>query len=113
MPALPESELGLLPELDGLDVVEVACRTGYVSGVARAPRARRIGLDNSGRQLSTARAFQREFDLRFRLSTATPNARLCGMRVSTSRSQSAGPRFGATRTDRSPEPARLLRPGGA
>jgi SAM-dependent methyltransferase len=64
---VPESELGLLPELEGIDVAELGCGTGYVSSWLARRRARPVGLDNSGRQLATARAFQREFDLRFPL----------------------------------------------
>ena len=64
---VPESELRLLPEMDGLDVVELGCGTGYVSAWLARRGARPVGLDNSARQLATARMFQREFDLRFPL----------------------------------------------
>ena len=64
---VPESELHLLPELDGLDVVEFGCGTGYVSAWLARRGARPVGLDNSGRQLATARQFQREFGLTFPL----------------------------------------------
>ena len=64
---VPESELRLLPELDGRDVVELGCGTAYVSAWLARRGARPVGLDNSGRQLATARALQSEFDLRFPL----------------------------------------------
>jgi SAM-dependent methyltransferase len=64
---VPESELHLLPEFDGLDVVELGCGTGYVSAWLARRGARPVGLDNSERQLATARMFQHEFDLRFPL----------------------------------------------
>lgn len=64
---VPESELGLLPDVDGLDVVELGCGTGYVSAWLARRGARPVGLDNSGRQLATAKAFQDEFGLRFSL----------------------------------------------
>ncbi len=64
---VPESELGLLPDVDGLDVVELGCGTGYISAWLDRRGARPVGLDNSGRQLATAKAFQDEFDLRFPL----------------------------------------------
>ena len=47
-------------------------RTSWASehvswGIWHVPCARPVGLDNSGRQLATARAFQDEFDVRFPL----------------------------------------------
>jgi SAM-dependent methyltransferase len=62
-----ESELRILPELDGVDVVELGCGTGYVSAWLARRGARPVGVDNSFRQLSTARTFQREFNLSFPL----------------------------------------------
>jgi SAM-dependent methyltransferase len=64
---VPESELHILPELEGLDVVELGCGTGYVSSWLARRGARPVGLDNSARQLATARMFQQDFDLRFPL----------------------------------------------
>jgi len=64
---VPESELGLLPDVEGLDVVELGCGTGYVSSWLARRGARPVALDNSGRQLATAASFQREFDLGFPL----------------------------------------------
>jgi SAM-dependent methyltransferase len=65
--SVPESELGLLPDVDGLDTVELGCGTGYVSAWLARRGARPVGLDNSSRQLATARMLQAEFDLRFPL----------------------------------------------
>jgi SAM-dependent methyltransferase len=64
---LPESELELLPDVRGLDAVELGCGTGYVSSWLSRRGARAIGLDNSGRQLGTAQTFQEEFGIRFPL----------------------------------------------
>jgi ubiquinone/menaquinone biosynthesis C-methylase UbiE len=64
---VPESELGLLPDVKGLDVVELGCGTGYVSSWLARRGARVFGLDNSARQLQTAKMFQGEFDLHFPL----------------------------------------------
>jgi SAM-dependent methyltransferase len=64
---VPESELRLLPDVRGLDVVELGCGTGYVSSWLARRGARPVGLDTSGRQLSTARSFQEEFGLAFPL----------------------------------------------
>ena len=63
----PEDELQLLPDVDGLDVVELGCGTGYFSSWLARRGARPVGLDNSSKQLASARAFQREFDMPFPL----------------------------------------------
>jgi SAM-dependent methyltransferase len=62
---VPESDLGLLPDVRGLDVVELGCGTGYVSSWLSRRCARALGLDNTGKQLATARMFQEEFGIRF------------------------------------------------
>jgi SAM-dependent methyltransferase len=64
---VPEAELGLLPEVRGLDAVELGCGTGYVSSWLSRRGARPVGLDNSGNQLARARTFQEEFGIRFPL----------------------------------------------
>ena len=64
---VPEEELHLLPTLDGLDVVELGCGTGYFSSWLAQRGANPIGLDNSSRQLANARILQREFDVPFPL----------------------------------------------
>ena len=63
----PESELRLLPDVAGLDAIELGCGTAYVSAWLMRRGARMVGLDNSSNQLATARRFQAEFDLRFPL----------------------------------------------
>jgi SAM-dependent methyltransferase len=65
--SVPESEVGLLPDVSGLDVVELGCGTGYVSAWLARRGARPVGLDNSARQLATARRLQEEFDVWFPL----------------------------------------------
>lgn len=62
-----ESELGLLPDLDGKSTLEVGCGTGYVSAWLTRRGADAVGLDNPWRQLSTARLLQEEFNLPFPL----------------------------------------------
>ncbi len=64
---VPETELKLLPDATGLDVVELGCGTGYISAWLARRGGRCIGLDNSAKQLDTARMLQREFDLPFPL----------------------------------------------
>jgi SAM-dependent methyltransferase len=64
---VPESDIGMLEGVEGLDAVELGCGTAYVSAWLARRGARPIGLDNSPKQLETARRFQDEFDLRFPL----------------------------------------------
>ncbi len=64
---VPEAQLGLLPDLAGLDAVELGCGTGYVSSWLARRGARPVGIDNSPAQLASARGFQREFGLEFPL----------------------------------------------
>jgi SAM-dependent methyltransferase len=65
---IAQSEAPMLPDdMAGLDVLELGCGTGYVSAWAARAGARPVGLDNSGRQLATARRMQEEFGLRFPL----------------------------------------------
>ena len=63
----PESELRLLPDVSGLDAIELGCGTAYVSAWLMRRGARVVGLDNSMKQLATARLLQEEFGLRFPL----------------------------------------------
>jgi SAM-dependent methyltransferase len=62
-----ESQLHLLPDVSGLDAVELGCGTGYISSWLKRRGARVVGLDNSSKQLATARSFQEEFGVRFPL----------------------------------------------
>src|SRR5579871_2518277 len=64
---LPESELHLLPDVAGRDVIELGCGTAYVSSWLARRGARVVGIDNSPAQLQTARALQEEFGLAFPL----------------------------------------------
>ncbi|MGH2386984.1 MAG: class I SAM-dependent methyltransferase [Chloroflexota bacterium] len=64
---LPETEVGILPEVAGLDVIELGCGTAYVSSWLMRRGARVVGIDNSAEQLKTARALQAEFGLSFLL----------------------------------------------
>lgn len=63
----PDAEVGMLPAVDGLDVVELGCGTAYVSAWLARRGGRVVGLDNSSAQLATARALQHEFELSFPL----------------------------------------------
>ena len=65
--SVPESEVGMLDDVDGLDAIELGCGTGYVSAWLARRGANPVGLDNSPVQLGTARRFQEEFGLTFPL----------------------------------------------
>jgi SAM-dependent methyltransferase len=77
----PESELHLLPDLAGLDAIELGCGTAYVSAWLMRRGARVIGLDNSSNQLACSR---RSSVLASRSCTPTLNARPSRTRASTS-----------------------------
>jgi ubiquinone/menaquinone biosynthesis C-methylase UbiE len=65
---LPESELHLLPELDGVKAIELGCGTAYVSSWLVRRGARVVGMDISSRQLATAASLQNEYGIRFPLA---------------------------------------------
>ena len=68
---IPESELGLIPDVEGKDVLELGCGTAYWSAWLARRGARVVGLDNSEQQLETARLLQQEFELEFPLIHAS------------------------------------------
>jgi SAM-dependent methyltransferase len=109
---IPESELRVLPDVEGKDVIELGCGTAYWSAWLARRGARVVGLDNSERQLETARRLQGEHDLEFPLIHASAEAvplRDAGFDLAVSE-------YGACLwCDPDlwiPEAARLLRPGG-
>lgn len=56
--AVPERDLGILGDVRGLDVAELACGTAYVSAWLARQGARPVAVDLSGEQLATARRLQ-------------------------------------------------------
>jgi SAM-dependent methyltransferase len=66
-----EAEVRALPEVDGLDVVELGCGTAYISAWLARRGARPTGVDLSENQLATARALQQEHGLDFPLIYAS------------------------------------------
>ena len=68
---VPESSLGTLGDVDGLDVVELGCGTAYVSAWLARRGARPVGVDVTPAQLETARRCQDEFGLDFPLVEAS------------------------------------------
>jgi SAM-dependent methyltransferase len=110
--SIPESELRLLPDVAGMDTVELGCGTAYFSGWLARAGARPVGVDASARQLSLARALQDEHGLDFPLVHADAEA----VPYPDDRFDLALSEYGASSwcdPDRwVPEAARLLRPGG-
>jgi SAM-dependent methyltransferase len=109
---VPESELDVLPDVNGLDVIELGCGTGYISAWLARLGARPVGIDNSPRQLETARRLQDEHDLHFPLmlgnaeSVPLPDASF-DLAIS-----EYGAAIWADPYRWIPEASRLLRPGG-
>lgn len=65
---IPETELSLLPgDMTGMDAIELGCGTGYVSAWMTKRGARCVGIDNSERQLETAKRLASEHDVELEL----------------------------------------------
>jgi SAM-dependent methyltransferase len=67
---LPETELGLLGDVSGLDIVELACGTAFLSASLARVGARPVGVDLSPAQLATAQRCQHHHDVHFPLIEA-------------------------------------------
>ena len=110
--SIPESEVGLLPSVTGLDVIELGCGTAYVSAWLARRGARPVGIDNSPRQLETARRMQHKHGIEFPLllgyaeQVPLPDASF-DLAIS-----EYGAAIWADPYRWIPEAARLLRPGG-
>ena len=109
---LPEREVRALPAVADRDVVELGCGTAYWSAWLARRGARVIGLDNSSRQLVTARALQQEHGLVFPLIHADAEQ----VPLPDARYDLALSEYGASIWCDPyrwiPEAARVLRPGG-
>ena len=107
-----ERELRVLPDVAGLDAIELGCGTAYWSAWLARRGARPVGIDNSERQLETARRLQREHGLEFPLIHASAEA----VPLDDAGFDLAFSEYGACLwCDPElwiPEAARLLRPGG-
>ena len=71
---LPERDLRVLPDVDGKDVIELGCGTAYWSAWMARRGARVVGIDNSEKQLETARALLNAVDQSLGSSIATREA---------------------------------------
>jgi len=67
---IPESELNALGDVEGLDVVDLGCGTGYFSAWLARRGARPVGVDPTPAQLETARRMQQQTGLEFPLLEA-------------------------------------------
>jgi len=110
--AVPEADLGVLGDVRGLDVAELACGTAYFSAWLARAGARTVAVDLSGEQLASARRLQRV------VGPVFPLVQGDGERVPL-----ASGRFDLVVSEHGaaawcdperwlPEAARLLRPGG-
>jgi len=68
---VPEEDVRILPDVNGLDVIDLGCGTGYWCAWFARLGARPVGLDLSESQLATARELQREHGLEFPLVHAS------------------------------------------
>jgi SAM-dependent methyltransferase len=65
---IPEQELRILPrDMSGLDAIELGCGTAYVSAWMARRGARVVGIDNSERQLQTARRLAKQHGIELTL----------------------------------------------
>jgi SAM-dependent methyltransferase len=71
---VPEAQVGALPDVHGMDVVELGCGTAYVSAWLARRGARPTGVDLTEAQLATARRMQAEHGPEFPLVHASAEA---------------------------------------
>jgi SAM-dependent methyltransferase len=110
--AIPESELHVLGEVAGKDVLELGCGAAQWSIFLAKRRARPVGLDNSRMQLSHARRLMSEAGVRFPIVQASAEAvPLAAGRFDIVFCDHGGMSF-ADPTRTIAEAFRLLRPGG-
>ena len=110
---VPDSQLRLLPDnIEGLETIELGCGTAYVSAWLARRGARPVGIDNSPKQLETARSMQQKHDLHFPLLLGNAEA----VPYPDASFDLAISEYGAALWCDPylwiPEAARLLRPGG-
>jgi SAM-dependent methyltransferase len=110
--AIPDSEVGALGDVAGLDVVELGCGTAYFSAWLAKRGAHPVAVDPTPAQLATARRLMRNFGIEFPLVEAPGEAvPLPDASFDVALSE-YGASFWADPAVWLPEAARLLRPGG-
>jgi ubiquinone/menaquinone biosynthesis C-methylase UbiE len=108
----PESDLDVLGDVAGLDIVELGCGTAYFSAWLARRGARVVGVDPTPAQLATARRMQQQTGLEFPLVDATgENVPLPDDSFDLVLSE-YGASIWADPYQWIPEAARLLRPNG-
>lgn len=108
----PESELNVLGGVDGLDIVDLGCGTGYFCAWLARRGARVVGVDPTPAQLETARRMQQATGLEFPLLEAVgEDVPLPDASFDLALSE-YGASIWADPSRWIPEAARLLRPGG-
>jgi SAM-dependent methyltransferase len=110
--SIPESELNILGDVAGKDVIELGCGTAYFGAWLAKRGARVTGVDITPAQLETARRMQRETGVELRLVEADAAA----VPLPDESFDLAVSEYGASiwvdPYKWIPEAARLLRPGG-
>ena len=69
--AVPETEVGQLGDVRGLDIVDLGCGTGYFAAWFAKRGGRPVGIDVTHAQLDTARRLQAETGIEFPLIEAS------------------------------------------
>ena len=109
---VPESEVAVLGDLSGLDVLDLGCGVAYFSAWLARRGARVVGLDVTPAQLATARRMQAESGLAFPLVEASAES----VPLADASFDLVLSEYGASiwcdPAAWIPEAARLLRPGG-
>lgn len=111
--SVPEDELHVLPDMHGLDVIELGCGTAYFGAWLKKCGARRVvGIDVTPAQLDTAREMNAEFGLGLEFIEGNAEA----VPLPDASFDVAFSEYGASIWCDPylwiPEAARLLRPGG-
>jgi SAM-dependent methyltransferase len=109
---VPESELGALGDVAGLDVVELGCGTAYLAARLAKLGARPVGVDPTPAQLATARRLMEETGIEFPVVEAPAEAVPLPDETFDLAVSEYGASLWAVPERWVPEAARLLRPGG-
>ncbi|HWC14229.1 MAG TPA: class I SAM-dependent methyltransferase [Actinomycetota bacterium] len=109
---IPESQLRLLPDVTGRDVLEIGCGAAYLCAWLSQRGARVTGIDPTASQLQLATRFQREFDLHFSLVAGVGEMLPFPDEAFDVAISEYGAAIWADPYAWVPEAARVLRPGG-
>jgi len=110
---LPDRDVRMLPDdMTGLDAIELGCGTGYVSGWMARRGARVVGIDNSERQLETARRLAQQHGVELTLLHGSAEAVPCPDASFDFAVSEYGAAIWCDPYVWIPEAHRLLRPGG-